>query len=211
MSRQESSPHVVSHSRPADGAQPADSVDKAGFAPGAHPRRERLPRWTRGRWLLTLGLGTIGFFSGYLLGLIDGVTIGELRREATLPFLFLTGVILALPLLGVYRAAYGTCRSSPVTQAGTCLGLFLGAQMRGVVAFAGGAPWPVLVGGTLLGLCLAAAGWFGGRRGVRHRFGPPSLGVGAVCAHCGYDLAGSPEHTVCPECGGAYRFASAPP
>ncbi len=32
-------------------------------------------------------------------------------------------------------------------------------------------------------------------------------GIGALCAHCSYDLSGLPDHTKCPECGGIYRYA----
>lgn len=167
--------------------------------------------WTFRRIALTCWYGVLGVIVAGLLGLVDMFFVASVYHTRD-DWVFFAGMMaLPLSICGAYRGAYGTCRANPVAPLGVSIGLFLGAQIYTVLLLANG--WLVWEGaGTLiLGLCFALAGYYGGKRGVRRRFGLPQLGVGIVCAHCGYDLSATPAHAVCPECGGHYRYAAMPP
>jgi hypothetical protein len=64
-----------------------------------------------------------------------------------------------------------------------------------------------IVASFVLFLCASAGayGMFkGAQRGARNA--SMSVGIGDLCAHCGYDLSATPAHNICPECGGTFRF-----
>lgn len=190
--------------------------DRAGSASDAtgHPQssgvtvRDVDARWTRRRARATLIYAGVGVVIGFLTAVVilGMLTLGERMRAGYSICTF--SAVVALVLLGVYRAAYGTCMNRPVAPLGVAIGLAAGC----LLPFASGTPHLDAMVVSLptfaaFGIC---ALW-GGRRGVRRSLGDPVRGVGTLCAHCGYDLSGTPEHTVCSECGGQYRFASMPP
>lgn len=169
-------------------------------------------RWTPRRIRNTASYAVIGFFIGGLMGMVM-LAIGSIFLHAAMsPFLLIGLAILALGPLGIYRASDGTCRATPVAPPGICIGLFIGAMFAIPIGFQLMKPASLAIpGGIILGACFAVAGYYGSKQGVRRRFGLPQLGVGIVCAHCGYDVSATPDHAVCPECGGHYRYAAMPP
>ncbi|MFA6043481.1 MAG: hypothetical protein WC718_00730 [Phycisphaerales bacterium] len=177
-----------------------------GPGPGAAPPVDS--RWTNRRVRATLAFSLVGLLVGFLS---DVVILGALemgqRMHSLLAIPAFAAAVL-LVLLGVHHASYGTCVNRPVAPLGVAVGLTVGSLIPVLPAYQ---KLDVILVALPIFAALGICAFWGGRRGVRNSLGPPMLGVGSLCAHCGYDLRGTPEHTVCSECGGAYRYASMPP
>jgi len=170
-------------------------------------------RWTPRRIRNTAWYAIIGTLIGVLMGAVMfTIMLIFARLPITAPGLIIGLLLLSLGPLGIFRASDGTCRATPVAPRGISIGLSIGAMFAIPLGLQLFRPLPLVIALALaMGTGFFAAGYYGGKRGVRRRFGLPQLGVGIVCAHCGYDLSATPNHAVCPECGGQYRYAAMPP
>lgn len=176
--------------------------------PAARP--EPASRWTQRMAWYTGVYALIGALIGLIMA---GLVTYLLIRVYSVPdsnIVLEVIILIPLQLLGVYRASYGTCAISPVAPRGVAIGLGAGSLLA-VLALAGSLS-PLLIPPVAgaVAFSFGYAGFRGGTKGVLHRFGLPVVGVGNLCAHCAYDLSGTPEHAVCSECGGLYRYTRAP-
>jgi DNA-directed RNA polymerase subunit RPC12/RpoP len=192
------------------------------------PEPTRPRRWSERRIKATLGNAIVGFVLGVLAapvwGMLSFLVLAMLGALLGFGPLHSDDIIYATPiamLIGWFAlsvGARGTCSKSPVAPLGVAIGLgagtfvaaspWLGSFVLGVIPLHEG----LLVGAFMLvGSVQVVAAYRGGLKGLAARFGKPQVGVGVLCATCGYDLEQTPAHWPCPECGSTLRYPTKTP
>lgn len=175
------------------------------------PQRLPSPRWTATRLQNTAYFAFIGAIVGP--GLAASWTLSVMLLSAAIlrspdGFAFggiLSAVLFPIPYLLMRSASYGTCRRHPTAPTGIALGVVVGFLIVTAFFLQVLPRWSLPVA-LLAALALALAAYQGGMRALRESLGQLRAGIGLTCAHCGYDLSATPEHRVCPECGGSMRY-----
>lgn len=217
---------------PAPQARPAAHIERdrvggdvAGDAVGAAAGKAVLgladwARWSprRQRVALTyMGVGAgIAVLFPFIASIGSALMINQAARllglRVAVPVVMVVAVVLGF--VALYGGAHGTCRRTPIAPGAVVLGLLAGSMLPLALALwlaltQGGEAWWAVLGCVLSVPALVAGAKLGGERGLSVNLGKPQLGIGVLCAQCGYDLTGIPDHTRCPECGERMRYPRA--
>ncbi len=152
---------------------------------------------------LLLGLLFVPITAGFTFFLV-GVVINDLGINGST--VIITMLTVGLGGLLSWAALYSGARNSFATKPIAPLSVAISVAIPGVIIGLVWAAWNVQP--TLILLACAGAGAWGMYKGAAAgaRNAAMSVGIGDLCAHCGYDLSATPAHQVCPECGGTFRF-----
>ncbi len=168
--------------------------------------KTRARQWrTAGYVVIALALGTLFIPIAAGLGaFLAAMLLSNMNLGGTHPAVLLTAAILGALTsgAGLFEGARNSFAKKPIAPRS--------------VAIAVAVPPALIALGSIFGrfeiaflitVCAAAGAYGifkGAQRGARNA--SMMVGVGDLCAHCGYDLSATPAHQICPECAGTYRF-----
>lgn len=169
------------------------------------PQTRRRLRRTVGYVIIALALGTlfIPIAAGFGF-VVAGLILGNLNVGMSHPLVILSAAALGALTsgAGLFEGARNSFAKKPIAPRSVAIAVAIPPALVAV-----GSMTSNIVASFVLFLC-AAAGAYGMYKGAQRgaRNASMSVGIGDLCAHCGYDLSATPAHQICPECGGTFRF-----